>query len=98
MWCGPAMSAGPVPLELYELLQINYGKQARHARRKPGLEDVWQPAAETAAGQGLSQRALADQVGVGFTYTSQCETGTLDFGQYPSEELIRRLTAALDAD
>jgi HTH-type transcriptional regulator, competence development regulator len=48
--------------------------------------------------RGLSQRALAERVGVGFSYISRCETGTLDFGQYPSEELICRLAAALDAD
>jgi len=35
--------------------------------------------------KGLSQRALADLVKVNFTYLSRCETGTLDFGQYPSE-------------
>jgi len=48
--------------------------------------------------RSLSQRALADRVGVGFTYISRCETGTLDFGQYPSEDLIRRLAAALETD
>ncbi len=48
--------------------------------------------------RGLNQRALADQVGVGFTYISRCETVTLDFGQYPSEDLIRWLKEALEAD
>jgi transcriptional regulator with XRE-family HTH domain len=48
--------------------------------------------------KSLSQRALAERVGVNFTYLSRCETGTLDFGQYPSEDLIRRLAAALEAD
>ena len=48
--------------------------------------------------KGLSQRALADRVAVNFTYLSRCETGTLDFGQFPSEDLIRRLAAALEAD
>src|SRR5437763_17141320 len=47
---------------------------------------------------GLSQRGLAGRVGVGFTYISRCETGSLDFGQYPSEDLIRKLAKALDAD
>ena len=46
----------------------------------------------------LSQRALADQVGVNFTYLSRCETGTLDFAQYPSEDLILKLAKALEAD
>lgn len=39
----------------------------------------------------LSQRVIAERVGVNFTYLSQCETGTLDYAQYPSEDLIQRL-------
>jgi transcriptional regulator with XRE-family HTH domain len=46
----------------------------------------------------LSLRALAPMVGVGFTYLSKVENGKLDFGDYPSEALIRKLAAALDAD
>jgi HTH-type transcriptional regulator, competence development regulator len=61
---------------------MTFGKRLRELRRA----------------KGLSQRALADQVKVNFTYLSRCETGTLDFGQYPSEDLIRRLAAALEAD
>lgn len=48
--------------------------------------------------KGLSQRTLGERVGVSFTYISKVENGRLDFGDYPSEELIRRLAAALDAD
>jgi len=48
--------------------------------------------------KGLSQRALGERVGVSFTYISKVENGKLDFGDYPSEDLIRRLAAALDAD
>src|SRR6516162_3820994 len=47
---------------------------------------------------GLSQRALGGRVGVSFTYISKVENGKLDFGDYPSEDLICRLAAALDAD
>ena len=47
---------------------------------------------------GLSQRMLGERVGVSFTYVSKVENGKLDFGDYPSEDLIRRLAAALDAD
>jgi transcriptional regulator with XRE-family HTH domain len=46
----------------------------------------------------LSLRALGEQVGVSYAYVSKVETGKLDFGDYPSEDLIRRLAAALDAD
>ena len=48
--------------------------------------------------KGLSQRALGERVGVSFTYISKVENGKLDFGDYPSEDLIRRLATALDAD
>ena len=48
--------------------------------------------------KGLSQRALGERVGVSFTYISKVENGKLDFGDYPSEDLIRRLAAALGAD
>jgi transcriptional regulator with XRE-family HTH domain len=46
----------------------------------------------------LSLRALAPMVGVGFTYLSKVENGRLDYGDYPSEALIRKLAAAMDAD
>jgi transcriptional regulator with XRE-family HTH domain len=48
--------------------------------------------------KGLSQRALGERVGVSFTYISKVENGKLDFGDYPSEDLICRLAAALDTD
>jgi transcriptional regulator with XRE-family HTH domain len=48
--------------------------------------------------KNLSLRGLAPIVGVGFTYLSKVENGKLDFGDYPSEALIRKLAAALDAD
>src|SRR3954468_19840616 len=46
----------------------------------------------------LSQRTLGSQVGVSFTYISKVENGKLDFGDYPSEELICKLARALDVD
>ena len=46
---------------------------------------------------GWTLRQLAPKVGVGFTYLSKVENGKLDFGDYPSEALIRRLAAALNA-
>lgn len=48
--------------------------------------------------KGLGQRALADAVGVSFTYVSKIENHHLDFGDYPSESLIHRLADALDTD
>ena len=46
----------------------------------------------------LSQRELAGKVRVSFTYISKIENGHLDFGDYPSEELILKIAKALDAD
>src|SRR5256885_2201663 len=46
----------------------------------------------------LSQRDLADIVKINFTYLSKIESESLDFAQYPSEDIIRKLAKALDAD
>lgn len=48
--------------------------------------------------RNLTQKELGDLVGVGFAYLSKVENERLDFGDYPSEELIRKLAAALSAD
>src|SRR5690349_13755448 len=48
--------------------------------------------------KGLSLRALAPQVGVGYAYLSKVETGRLDFGDYPSEALIHKLADVLGGD
>jgi HTH-type transcriptional regulator, competence development regulator len=48
--------------------------------------------------KNFSQRTLADKVGINFTYLSKVESEKLDFAQYPSEELIRKLAKALEAD
>lgn len=53
---------------------------------------------ELRKGKGLSQRALGELVGVSFTYISKVENEKLDFGDYPSEDLIRKLAKALEAD
>ncbi len=48
--------------------------------------------------KGLGQWALGKLVGVSFTYISKVENHQLDFGKYPSEDLIRKLAKALKAD
>jgi transcriptional regulator with XRE-family HTH domain len=48
--------------------------------------------------KNLGQRALAAKVGVSFTYVSRIENENLDFGPYPSDALIGKLAAALEAD
>ncbi len=46
--------------------------------------------------KGLTQRALADQLDIAFSYISRIETGKVEI--LPSEDLIRRIAVALDAD
>jgi transcriptional regulator with XRE-family HTH domain len=53
---------------------------------------------ELRSAKGLTLRALGEKVGVSYAYISKVENGKLDFGDYPSADLIRRLAAALDAD
>jgi len=48
--------------------------------------------------KGWSLRVLAEKVEVGFTYLSRVENERLNFGDYPSDALIHRLAAALEAD
>lgn len=48
--------------------------------------------------KNLSQRDLAARIGINFTYISKIENEKLDFAQFPSEELIRKMAAELDAD
>lgn len=46
----------------------------------------------------LTQRALADRLGVSFTYVSKVENEKLHFGDYPSAKFIHRLAEELEAD
>lgn len=48
--------------------------------------------------KGLTLRGLAAKVQVGFTYLSKVENERLDYGDYPSDDLIGRLAKALDGD
>ena len=48
--------------------------------------------------KNLSLRALAEAVGVSFTYISKIENEKLDFGDYPGEALIAKLATALEVD
>jgi transcriptional regulator with XRE-family HTH domain len=48
--------------------------------------------------KGLSQRALAPQLGIDFTYLSKIENERLACGDYPSEGLICKIARVLDAD
>ena len=48
--------------------------------------------------QGLTQRELADSLGVSVSYISKVENEKLHFGDYPSAKFIHKLADELDAD
>ncbi len=47
---------------------------------------------------GLTQKQLADRLGVSMSYICKVETERLHFGDYPSAKFIHKLAAALKAD
>lgn len=53
---------------------------------------------ELRKGKNLTLRELASEVDINFTYLSKIENGKLDFSEYPSEKLIRKLAAVLEGD
>ena|SRR5438105_8101165 len=48
--------------------------------------------------KGLSQRAVAAEIGINFTYLSKIENDKVDFAAFPSEATIRKLAKVLDRD
>src|SRR5262245_54672534 len=48
--------------------------------------------------KGLTLRDVASEVGINFTYLSKIENSKLDFSDYPSEKLIRKLAKSLGGD
>lgn len=46
----------------------------------------------------LTQRELADRLGVSVSYISKVENEKLHFGDYPSEKFIHKLATELEAD
>lgn len=53
---------------------------------------------ELRVAKNLSLRDLAKKLEVNFTYVSKIENQKLSFGDYPSEDLIRKIAKALGAD
>lgn len=48
--------------------------------------------------RGLTQRDLAESIGVSDTYISKVENENLHFGDFPSERFIHKLADVLEAD
>ncbi len=61
---------------------MNFGERVRELRRV----------------KNLTLRDVAAKVDIDFTYLSKIENGKLDFSDYPSEKLIRKLGNALGGD
>ena len=61
---------------------MNFGERVRELRQ----QKAW------------TLRDLGEKVGVGSTYLSRVENERLNYGDYPSDALIHRLAAALEAD
>ncbi len=58
---------------------MNFGQRIRQLRKA----------------KALTLRDVASEVQINFTYLSKIENGKLDFSEYPSEKLIRKLAKAL---
>ena len=48
--------------------------------------------------RNLTQRELAEKVGINFTYLSRVENDRLDDEQTPREDTLQKIASALDAD
>jgi transcriptional regulator with XRE-family HTH domain len=61
---------------------MKFGEKVRHLRQS----------------KGLTLRQLAPTLAIGFHYLSKIENEKLGFGEFPSEDLIRRLAEVLQGD
>ena len=61
---------------------MTFGQRIRHLRTE----------------RSLTQRQLADRIGINFTYLSKIENDKLEQDQFPKEDTIKKLAAALQAD
>jgi len=48
--------------------------------------------------RGLTQKVLAERLGVSLSYISKVENERLNVGDYPSEKFVHKLADALEAD
>lgn len=63
-------------------MSLTFGQKVRELRRA----------------KNLGQRAVAEAVGINFTYLSKIENDKVDFAAFPSEATIRKLAEVLDGD
>jgi transcriptional regulator with XRE-family HTH domain len=78
-------------------LQTSYDEAMPQTRRNPE-NSFGGRVRELRQAKHLTLRDVAGKVGINFTYLSKIENGKLDFSDYPSEKLIRKLAKALGGD
>lgn len=67
--------------------------------KEPGpSQTVGQRIRELRKSRELTQRELAERVGINFTYLSRIENDRLDDEQTPREETLQKIARALNAD
>ncbi len=62
------------------------------------MTTIGQRIREIRKSRNLTQRELADRVGINFTYLSRVENDRLDDEQTPREETLQRIAKALNSD
>lgn len=62
------------------------------------MTTIGQRIREIRKSRNLTQRELADRVGLNFTYLSRIENDRLDADQTPREETLQKIADALEAD
>ena len=62
------------------------------------MTTVGQRIREIRKDRNLTQRELAERVGINFTYLSRVENDRLDADQTPREETLQKIAKALNAD
>lgn len=62
------------------------------------MSTIGQRIREIRKSRNLTQRELADRVGINFTYLSRVENDRLDDEQTPREETLQRIASALQTD
>ncbi len=62
------------------------------------MTTIGQRIREIRKSRNLTQRELADRVGINFTYLSRVENDRLDEQQTPREETLQKIAKALNAD
>jgi HTH-type transcriptional regulator, competence development regulator len=73
-------------------------KKLTRLSKEQKMTTVGQRIREIRKQRNLTQRELADRVGINFTYLSRVENDRLDDEQTPREDTLQKIAQALDTD